>query len=208
MKWLLPLLLIFIFIGLTCKKKTESNPVNTTPPLTKATIGSEGGTVSTENFKLEIPSGAFSASQQIELYEEAEEQPFGESSVSPLYRIEGIPADMQEALKISIKYSGTLSEMNYILAGAQDTVDVLDTSYADVFYDLFDAEESDGYLIGEIPPFQTGSSTVSKRYQQNEGGKKLFVGGMTAKNPAAWLLFPNHFKITGNPPEKNRKAFN
>ena len=60
--------LCILAVTITCSKKSTTEPdqkKDTT--LTSAEIGIEGGTVGNESFLLEVPSGAFNATYQIEV---------------------------------------------------------------------------------------------------------------------------------------------
>ena len=70
MKKTIPFILIILLIFLTCKEKEPTAPEDETPKseiLAEATIGIEGGTIETEDFKLTIPNGAFSNTSTIKI---------------------------------------------------------------------------------------------------------------------------------------------
>ncbi len=69
-------ILYFLFCSsilfLSCKDSKPTAPAETTPTeiLAEKTIGPDGGTLETEDFKLSVPNGAFSTSAQLKLFAE------------------------------------------------------------------------------------------------------------------------------------------
>lgn len=61
---------LFLF---SCNEDEPTSPEGETPEgevLADASIGSEGGTLTTEDFILTVPSGSFSSNANLNLYEE------------------------------------------------------------------------------------------------------------------------------------------
>ena len=69
MKNLLFFLLALFLLFVSCSDKEPTAPEESTPAevLAEKTIGPEGGTLETEDFKLNIPTGAFSTSAKFEI---------------------------------------------------------------------------------------------------------------------------------------------
>ncbi|MFC1799664.1 hypothetical protein ACFL2Z_01975 [Candidatus Eisenbacteria bacterium] len=117
-------------------------------PVVTATIGPAGGTLSTDDFILDIPAGAFDASTELELYLDTDEVPYSDNAVSDLFRIEGLPEAFGASLRMAVKYESELSEESFIAIGEEAPVKSLGetrTSYA-----LFEASDSSGYLVFDL----------------------------------------------------------
>ena len=149
MKYPFSVILLIIISLISCKEDEPNSPQEEIPPeaLVEISIGSGGGILETEDFKLTVPAGAFYSTMQLKLYEESETNPSGELGVSKFYCVEGIPENYTAPLDISIKYSSNLTGINYISVGVLDTVKMFDTSFVDIVYDLIEAKESGGILI-------------------------------------------------------------
>ena len=162
--------------------------------LKSTTIGSEGGSIFTEDFQLIVPAGALSQATDLKLYIEPIEEPFGEFSVSNFFRIVGIPNDYKEPLKVALKYNGAISGVSFIAVGLKDTVRILDTSFVDIGFDLLDVEESNGLLTGEIPTFQISGNALYKN-NIDDNILEFFIGAMTKGE--RWNPFNDHFIVKG-----------
>lgn len=148
------LMFCILVLAFGCKENEPTSPEEGTPTekaIAEATIGSNGGLLETDDFKLIIPPNAFLTSSDLKLYVEPEKDSFTEFSVSKFFRIDGIPNNLQTPLKISLKYSGTLSGVNFIAVGRLGTITQFDTSFVSVIYDLLETENVDGFLTCEIP---------------------------------------------------------
>lgn len=66
-------------------------------------VGPGGGVISLDGFELSIPSGQFQESTKLTVYRDSSERPDGDNSVSPLYRIEGLPAEGLTAFHLRIQ---------------------------------------------------------------------------------------------------------
>jgi hypothetical protein len=194
MKKFIPFFLVLFLIINSCKDNEPTAPEETTPTeqaLAEKTIGPEGGTLETEDFKLIVPADAFSNSALLKLYANPESDPFGEFSVSKLFRIAGILTNFQQPLQVSIKYSGNLNGVSFITFGKEDTVKLLDTSWVDAVYDLLDAQESGEFLTSEITVGKFAKSTLNKI---NDNELEFFTNGLTNGRKD---LASDHFKIKG-----------
>ena len=114
----------------------------------EATIGSEGGELETTDFNLTIPSGAFNSPVNLKLYKETENN-FSETSVSNTFKIEGLPLSFSSPIQIRIKYSGTLVNESFI--AVSESGFVRSAGKSKTTHNLFEAENSDGYLSCNIP---------------------------------------------------------
>ena len=100
--------------------------------LAEAPIGPEGGTLETEDFKLTVPSGAFSQTAELSLYIE-EKDSVNNNSVTPFYVIEGMPENYSEPLQLSLRYAGSASGILYIERGMEAEIIDFDTTYLTIF---------------------------------------------------------------------------
>jgi len=156
------LLLVIFLVG--CKNNEPTAPEEAIPSeaVAEATVGPEGGTLETNEFKLTIPGGAFETVAELKLYAESGENPFGEFSVSPSYRVAGIPNGINTVLQVSLKYSGTLSGVNYIVVGKEDSIKLYDTSYVGIKYNLVEAVEEGDFLTGDIALNNNSANFLNK----------------------------------------------
>ena len=157
------------------------------------TVGNQGGTIGTDDFILTIPAGAFDSDYELQLYVDYGGYDFGESGVSPVFRVDDLPAEWELPLEVSIAYNGTLAGESYIAVGGETTVDTWDSSYTDVGFSLYPAEEASGFLTCEIPvPQNIGRKSLKKRTFET------FSSLMSAvTNGAQWLSQADHFMLRG-----------
>ena len=156
---------MIILLFLTCKEDEPTAPeeeVSSEEVIAETTIGPEGGSLETEDFKLTIPAGAFAEMSNLQLLLEDEVDPFGEFSAAPLYQVNGLPTASQLQLQIQLKYTGTLSGESFIMIGKEDSVKLLDTSFVEVIYDLFEAQDIDGFLTSNIVVNGTNENNLNK----------------------------------------------
>ncbi|MFC1570112.1 hypothetical protein ACFL4L_07740 [bacterium] len=113
-------------------------------------IGPGGGVFELENFKLVVPPGAFDTDQELIItISPSEGEPFAENSITDLIEIEGIPLYYEEPLHVVMKYNGQLSEESWIAVGEPSFI--TDFSTMENVYLFYDATDSAGYLICDIP---------------------------------------------------------
>ena len=204
MKQIISFLIIILLTFITCKEKEPTSPEDETPKseiLAEAALGTEGGVLETEEFKLTVPPGSFSSSSKINLLVESEENPFGGVGVSKLFKLEGIPRNFQNTLEVSLKYTGTLSGLNFIAVGVMDTIKLMDSTFIEIVYDLIEAEESEGTIIGQISNNLNIEQFLSKNNIDDEI-IDFFIGGLTKGEK--WNPFGDHFEVKGVIPENQR----
>ncbi|VAX29644.1 hypothetical protein MNBD_IGNAVI01-1594, partial [hydrothermal vent metagenome] len=156
-----------------------------TEALAVAEIGPGGGTVKTNDVSIVVPSGAFNEKHNVAIYSVADDGAFGENTVSSSFKISGLPNDYTKAIKIKMKYTGELSGQSFIAAGDKVFDDVSgDTT---TVYNLFQASDSSGYLIGILPA--SVDASLSKR-ESTEFGDPFYkiINAVTAYN---WLQTEN-----------------
>lgn len=69
---------------------------------TTASIGIDGGKLTDVTIQVDIPQGAFSKSQTMELKKSTEGSAFGEYESSTFYEVKGIPANFSKPIKVTI----------------------------------------------------------------------------------------------------------
>ena len=134
-------------------------------------ISSAGGKLTTDDFSLTVPSGAFNSEAKLELYVSPTYDPFGNDGVSKTFRIEGLPDEYSKPLQVQIKYQGNLSGKSFIALGEDVFIRSLNTT--ETAYNLFPATASNGYLVCELPVPEQEKRTYSltnKTVQDAEPG--------------------------------------
>lgn len=128
---------------------TLTYPENSDETLLASTvIGSHGGTFSTDNFILTVPQNAFVANVTLKLYDLSETYNNQETN-STIYGLEGLPQDFLQPLRICVKYTGNLSEENFISVGEEVFIpELLDTELLHFYYP---AQDSSGFLVTTLP---------------------------------------------------------
>ena len=205
MKKLILYLFVLSLLLTFCSKDNPTSPEEEIPGelLATTTIGPEGGSLQTEGFKLTVPEGAFTGAADLKLYSEPAAEHLIEIAVSELFSVEGIPEDFQKPLNISLKYSGELSGINFIAVGKKDTVQLIDSSFVDVIYDLYEAEESDGFLSCEIEIDQFNINGLAKKDFDDPDPLNIIALTKGKNEPAG-----EHFTIKGSYPVANEAKVN
>ena len=122
--------------------------------LASSTIGPEGGSLSTDEFILSIPEGAFSSEVELKLYESTAELNYSDYIVSSNFTLQGLPDAYALPIRIAVKYSGELHSESFIAMGEEIFLpDLLTTEY---FPNPFPGVDSLGFLVSMIPGRSTG----------------------------------------------------
>ncbi|MCP4581682.1 MAG: hypothetical protein GY839_08665 [candidate division Zixibacteria bacterium] len=140
------------------------------------TIGPDGGTFEVGKFTLTVPEGAFGADIELSLYVSDTDRPMGEYAVSKTYRIEGLPDEYSEPLHLRIKYDGTLEELSFIAFG--EVKNLIGIEGLDYIYDLLEAADSSGYLVGDLPATASNPGFAKTSYSSSSAAgnvKKLIL---------------------------------
>ncbi len=187
------IVMFIIFNGCTKEEPTAPEEEISTEVLAEATVGPEGGILETEQFKLTIPSGALLESSNIKLYMENKNKPFEGNEATELFRIDGLPINNQKPIRMAIKYSGSLSNSSYIAIGEDGFV----KSYGGVLtsYCLFEAYDSSGYLVIDLPISNLNSSQQNS-LNKNTGVEEI-VRAVGLTNLYGYDTPEGHFGIIG-----------
>lgn len=136
------------FRNLVCNSDTTLNLI--VSKIIKAeTIGVEGGIVGNDDFKVSIPLGAFDGNYNVSLIKIEDDGAFGENTVTPSFKLKGIPNNFSKPIKIIAKYSGDLSGESFLGIGIS-AFDIFEESTT-IVYNMYQAYDSLGYLISSIP---------------------------------------------------------
>ena len=148
MKKLLLLLFLPLFL-ISCPKEDDPGE-NPGTILAEAEIGPPGGSLEAEGITLTVPEGAFKETHTVRLYsEEVFTDDFGGNTITPVYRVTGMPSGTAAPMTVRIRYDGTPVEETYIAMG--DVDEMLEPEKEMTTYALCPATESSGYLEAEIP---------------------------------------------------------
>lgn len=123
--------------------------------LASTVIGPGGGTLSTDEFILSVPQGAFTADVTLTLYETSDDSSFYDNTVSTIFAIEGLPEEYSQPLTICIKYTSELSDESYIAIG--EKVFIPDLLTSEYLHNLYSAVDSSGFLTGILPASTDGT---------------------------------------------------
>ncbi|MCK4385577.1 MAG: hypothetical protein KAW52_04860 [candidate division Zixibacteria bacterium] len=176
-------LLLGIWLLITgCSKKSttpEEKPTEDYSLEATQTIGSDGGSIEVDDFSLEVPDGAFSTNVELRLYASSQDQPFGDNGVSRTFRLEGLPDEYSQPLRVRIKYEGTLSNQSYLALGRWVSDPIADTAM--IYYGLLSANDSSGYLVCELPAREAVAGSYRAGYHNvNTAGDPLLDNFMVA----------------------------
>jgi hypothetical protein len=203
MKTIIPFLLILIFIFVTCNEDKPTAPeeeVQNQDVLAEASIGPEGGLLETEDFKLNIPSGAFEQVINLKLSKD-DSVSITFTSVTPGFIIEGIPENFNHPLGIKIRYDGNITGLNLIKRGRETEVSNGDSSYITRVYDLFEATINDGFLNATINPLNSNSGLKKMNSAGNETQNWKITGhsGCSHLESENFVLWSTDYNFEDNP---------
>ncbi len=141
---------LILLISFGCSDDPSSpSEIEEEKPTTSATIGSEGGSIGTDDITITIPAGSFTSNQEIAIFEETDDGAFGEHTVSTSFKISGLPDDYSKTIKIKVKSTKVLTGDRFIAVGTEE-LDPL-SGDSSIVYALYAASDSSGYFIGELP---------------------------------------------------------
>ncbi len=182
MKKVLILFTIFLVV-VSCNPPTnnpEDEPVNDpNAALAESDIGSSGGIIETEGITLTVPPGAFSSAVTISIFSgEASDNVFGDNAVTSPFRIEGLPEDFTKPVRVVLKYSGSLANEHYLAVGNE--LEVIESVDPVINTTLFEAKDSSGYLIADIePPASSSSSEGSMKKGTSSVISRMLIMGLS-----------------------------
>jgi len=167
--------------------------------LASTTIGPEGGTLSTDEFILTVPEGAFISDFNLTLYQFTEDLSYNEDANSAIFALEGMPDDFAIPIRLALKYTDDLSDQSFIALGGRTFIPEL--SNFEYLPFLYEATDSLGYLVTTLPAgesgqpeFQTGpQSALLKRNIKLKTGLKIFnalKGRQTHRSKYFTIAYP------------------
>lgn len=173
MKKINSFLIMIIIFTISCKEKEPTAPTADPPTevLAEATIGPNGGELKTEDFSLSVPAGTFQSEITLSLSISDEDSPFGESTVSSIYRVMGIPEEFNNTIRIAVKYSGALSDSTYLAVGEP----LYESAIEDVYF-LIPAYDSSGYLVSNLVLDENSAKSLYKNNLINSELEDIIIG--------------------------------
>lgn len=186
-------LILALLFCVSCKDNEPTAPQDTPQDqsLAEKTIGSGGGILETEDFKLEISAGTLTEETILKLYQDNDENPYPNNSLTKRYLIEGFPADYKNPIKIKIKYTGSLGTNNYIAFG--EKVFISSMAKEDYSDKLIPAADSSGFLKATIPLPDNESQLRKIYYTKQNTGWKIKFGGVFSNTEVTTPQ--EHFKM-------------
>ena len=166
---------ILFFLLLQGCSNDPSAPAEEEKPTDTVTIGAEGGTVDKNGFKLTIPAGAFDGNYDISVSEIEDDGAFGENTVTPSFKVSGLPINYSKPINIKIKYTGQLSRNSFIAVG--DTLTDALTSENIFEYSFHEAIDSAGFLVGDL--FAQLTNSLDKMNQPFENSNSTTIKAVT-----------------------------
>lgn len=187
--------IIFIAITLllnatSCKDDSPSSPDNDQDDIiTTETIGTAGGSISSAEVTITIPANSFASEQEISI-SESNANDFETGGISTPYKIEGIPADYNLLINLSLKLDSETNEDVFVAVGAETFIKSSFTS-ATTYYQL-DAIVSDGAATCQLPVPEGLLSKIVDRNTNTNETFDLLVQVITGKT---YTSSDGHFKI-------------
>lgn len=158
----LPLLFAGLLIALNSCTKEPNNDPHDEPEegqaLAEAVIGTNGGSLESEDFLLTVPAGAFNTSITLKLYLDEDDTSLGSNRVTRSFRLEGLDAGWSKPITLKIRHDGTLENESYIAIGYQYFTDEMeDTTLVN---ELLAASDSSGFLKCTLPVVDAGDLSL------------------------------------------------
>ncbi len=163
-------------------------------PKDTVTIGMDGGTIEKDDIKITIPPGAFDGNHDISVIEIEDDGAFGENTISGSFKIIGLPNSYSETIKIKVRYTSQLSGNSFIALGNN----VFDEANSDSSfeYNLFEASDSSGFLISEIPGINLRAiKNTSSKSNENNSSLDMVVKVISSYKEKRSENFVFHYPI-------------
>ena len=153
-------LILLLLISLSCKKDNPVTPENPEEePLTEAVIGPEGGSISTNEFIIAIPTGAFDEKQNMKLSLAEDQEGFTDKRNTNVFKIDKMPAVFHKPIKLKIKYNKVPEGSSFIAIGAEEFIQESEENI--MMYNPVPAADSSGFLCIDILPAQFSRDSIS-----------------------------------------------
>ena len=177
-----------LLLTLCCSDSTGPGDTGDGEIVGHVTIGSDGGSVESDEVTITVPAGAFEDDASVALTT-APEQSFEDDAVSETYVVAGLPQSYNEEITISIAYNGELTENSYIAVGADTWVTSLGQSVTT--YTLLPATPDGDRLTATLPA--TGFVAAKAVMANGEESTSITVTAVTGYKPH--VTAGGYFKI-------------
>ncbi len=171
--------ILLLLISLSCKKDNPVTPENTADgSLTETIIGPEGGNLSTDEFIITVPAGAFDEQQNIKLSLAEDQSGFTDKRNTNVYKIDKMPAVFHKPIKLKIKYNNVPEGSSNIAIGTEEFIQESEENI--MMYNPVPAEDSSGFLCVDIMPSQFSRDSIN--YLDKSKTVKFIA------NPMIWII--------------------
>ena len=171
--------IILLLLSLSCKKDNPVTPENPAEEsLTETIIGPEGGSLSTDEFIITVPAGAFDEKQNIKLSLAENQQGFTDKKYTNVYKIDKMPAVFHKPIKLKIKYNKVPEGSTFIAIGSEEFIQESEETI--MMYNPVPAADSSGFLCIDIMPSQFTRDSISY-FNKTKGVNDFF-------HPAIWIF--------------------
>jgi len=186
-------LLIPFLLFQECSKDTPTGPAGQLPiALASSNIGTDGGTIETDNIKITIPAGAFQENSELKILTSTEENLFTDNTISDFFVLDGLPTEISKPIDIKIKYNGTLTDSSFIAIGETNFIKSLNE--ISTSFQLFSAKDSSGYLIATLPPL-SGNALGKGESISSVKSDKIAINIGAIAGYVSYVSQQGHFKI-------------
>lgn len=161
------ILALALCLTMACSEKSDDAPVKPDTPTTpstptgnKFTVPAQGGTVTTGDIAIVIPSGTFSKETQIWVEEVTSGSVRGEDEVSKFYKLT-LPVTTKKPMKVTIKCSTPADDVFLVAHAPVIGLSNWEEGYGDV---PIEATYNNGEYTAELPAFENGESTETNSF--------------------------------------------
>jgi len=154
-----------IFVACSEDKDLPDPPIG--PSITKS-VGPEGGEIEFNDIYVNIPSGAFTESRSIEVFELREESDVFENVTTKNYRIDGLPAVIHEDIYVELRSFNSSETEQLVL---EYEIYKKGLSQAGLGHRFLSTDNDDGILQTLIPAFDALSNFTDDSEVQTRSGE-------------------------------------
>ena len=175
-----------MFVG--CSDSTGPGDTGDGEIIVHEIIGSEGGSIGSDEVSITVPAGTLNDDTSIALTT-APETPFEDDAVSGSYIIAGLPQSYGKEITVSIAFTGDITGESYVAVGMNTWVSSL--GEMETTYSLLPATVDGDKLTAMLPA--NGLIPGKVAVQNAEESSSLTVTAITGYEP--FVTAGGHFKI-------------